>query len=212
MSDRNSRTDDSSTHWTEASVAGLFEQLRPRLRRCVVQWLPVSVQQRFGADDVLQDAVLRAIQSVDRMATLRVEPFVWFRSLARESLTHKLRSTMDAARRTVFRETAMERPSIDSETSRKLAAALADSARSPSSALCLQESLDQMNNAIEQLTPADQQTLQLLFFEGLSVTEASQVLEISTASVSTRKLRALKHLREILGDDKSGSESPADKR
>ena len=48
------------------------------------------------------------------------------------------------------------------------------------------------------LSEADQEIIRLLFFENLSMSEAAQVLRVTDSSVSSRKLRALAHIRSIM--------------
>lgn len=184
--------------WTPEAVAELFQSYRERLTQCVANWLPLSIRQKFSAEDVVQDAAIAAIRHPERMSTLEVQPFVWFRSLAREALTHRLRAYSGTAKRGPDREVPLERTPLDPNTSRRISVALSDGSQSPSSAFRQRESAIQIQTAVEQLTETDQETIRLLFFEGLSTSEASQVLQISDSSVSTRKLRALQHLRTIL--------------
>ena len=135
--------------WTAEAVAELFQVHRERLLKCVANWTPANMRQKFSPDDVLQDAVIAAIRTPQRIATLEVLPFVWFRSLARESLTQRLRSYLGTARRDAQREVPLDNAPLDSETSRRLTIALADSGESPSSALRHRESVVPIQNALE---------------------------------------------------------------
>jgi RNA polymerase sigma factor (sigma-70 family) len=162
------------------------------------------MRKKFSAEDVLQDAAITAIRHPERMATLEVVPFVWFRSLAREALIHRMRAYSGTAKRATDREVPLDKVPLDPDTSRRISVALADGSQSPSSAFRRQESADQLQAALEQLSESDQETIRLLFFEGLSTSEAAQVLQVTDSSVSTRKLRALLHLRSVLRKNSDG--------
>jgi RNA polymerase sigma factor (sigma-70 family) len=62
----------------------------------------------------------------------------------------------------------------------------------------LQEAL---TNAIDQLSDAQQEAIDLYFYQGLNQQEAALALNITQASFSKRLNRALLQLREILPDD-----------
>lgn len=184
--------------WTAQTVAELFQGHHDRLMRCVAAWMPPNLHQKFSAEDVLQEAVIIAIRHPERMTTLDVAPFVWFRSLTREALTERIRAFLGAAKRAAEREIPLDNPVPDLETSRRISLALADHSISPSSVVRRQESAEEVQKAIERLSAADLEIVKLLFFEGLSTSEAAQVLETSESNVSARKLRALGHLKRLM--------------
>ena len=87
--------------WTADAVAELFESYRDRLQRCVANWIPQALLQKLSADDVLQEAAIAAIRHPEKMSTLEVLPFVWFRSLARDAMNQRLRLHLGTAKRTM---------------------------------------------------------------------------------------------------------------
>lgn len=190
--------------WTADSVAELFESYRDRLMRCVLSWMPRTLERKYGPDDILQDAVIAAIRNPQRMASLDVVPFVWFRSLAREALDMRIRAYLKTLKRDAHREESLEYPAIDPQTSQHLLRALADTGLSPSSAVRRQEMITEVQQALLKLSAADFEMIRLTQIEGLTTSETAQILRVTDSSVSKGKLRALEHLRTIL--QKSSSE------
>ncbi|SFC40828.1 RNA polymerase sigma factor for flagellar operon FliA [Alkalibacterium subtropicum] len=74
-----------------------------------------------------------------------------------------------------------------------------DSAPDAESKLIKEEQLSYMKTAITQLPERDQQILQLIYFEELSMKEVAYIYDISTPRVSQIHGKALLKLRESLG-------------
>ena len=60
------------------------------------------------------------------------------------------------------------------------------------------EASDALTQAIEQMSPLDQETIALRHFEGLTNTETAEVLGISVTAASNRYVRAITRLKDIL--------------
>ena len=63
------------------------------------------------------------------------------------------------------------------------------------------ERLIRLQEAINALDPIDREILSLRHFEELSRTEAAQALGIEEAAAAKRYVRALKRLKDLLGDE-----------
>jgi RNA polymerase sigma-70 factor (ECF subfamily) len=90
----------------------------------------------------------------------------------------------------------------------KLAERLLAPDTDPAHAALRQERRLQVRVLLERLAAGDREVLVLRFLERLSTAEAAAVLGISPGAVRLRLLRALERLREHLGDDVCGEETP----
>ena len=63
------------------------------------------------------------------------------------------------------------------------------------------ERKERIEEALEKMDPMDREVLALRHFEQLSNVEAAQELGINTAAASKRYVRALRRLKEILGNE-----------
>jgi RNA polymerase sigma-70 factor (ECF subfamily) len=137
------------------------------------------------ADDILQEAALRAFQSLDRFQWRGDDSF--FRWLAGIAL-HVL---ADAARRDARHpQVALDRDHPRDDPS-------------PSHALCRQERLERLEAALEGLTPEHRAVVRLARIEGLRVSEIAQRLNRSPSAVRHLLLRALEKLKERFGETDS---------
>jgi RNA polymerase sigma-70 factor, ECF subfamily len=87
----------------------------------------------------------------------------------------------------------------------RLLARLADEARTGSSAGGSRSREEAVREAIEQLPNRDREVLRLVMWEGLSHSEAGQVLGCSTNAVAQRLHSARERLRAVLTDPAVGS-------
>lgn len=58
-----------------------------------------------------------------------------------------------------------------------------------------------MRNVLKNLSPQEQRIIDLLYFKGYTQKETSEELDIPLGTVKTRARRAIKTLREILGEE-----------
>ncbi|MBI4586589.1 MAG: sigma-70 family RNA polymerase sigma factor [Planctomycetes bacterium] len=77
------------------------------------------------------------------------------------------------------------------------------SASSPSKALQREERLGRLQEALRSLSPEYRQVIQWVRFEGVSLAEAARRLDRTPNAVSHLLLRAVRKLREILGETES---------
>src|SRR3954463_4853415 len=72
---------------------------------------------------------------------------------------------------------------------------------SPTQAAVRAERLIRLQEAINALDPIDREILSLRHFEELSRSETAQALGIEEAAAAKRYVRALKRLKDLLGDE-----------
>lgn len=178
------------------ALAELFDHYRPQLRRMVELRLDPRVGTRVAPSDVLQEAFLDASARVEHFFRREgVSFYVWLRLIVNQSLIDLHRKHLEAKMRGAGREVA---PAWTHATSVSLARHLVAQMNSPSQALSQEETLTQVQAALEGLDPLDREILTLRHFEELSNNEVAELLGLQKAAASNRYVRALGRLREAL--------------
>jgi RNA polymerase sigma-70 factor (ECF subfamily) len=123
----------------------------------------------------------------------RPMPFrLWLRKTAQERLLVARRQHLRAGRRAVTREVPLP------EHSSLLLARPFLAGSTPSQQLERHEQARRVQQAVAQLSEADQEVLLLRTFEGLSNQEVGYILDIAPATVSKRYGRAVLRLHRLL--------------
>ena len=182
------------------ALGELFAIYRPRLWRMVTFRLHPGLQGRIDADDVLQDAWLRAIDRFDHFYkdAAGSSSFLWFRSIVIQTLLDLHRFHLGAQKRSASRELSMEIGWDSGSTSSCLAYHLSDSARSPSSNASHAELTKRLDSVLLGMNEVDREILALRHFEALSNSEVAKLLNLSEQAASVRYIRALGRLKQIL--------------
>lgn len=181
------------------ALGELFAIYRPRLWRLVTFRLHPSLQGRIDADDVLQDAWLRAVERIDHFFEIEGESsFLWFRSVVTQTLLDLHRFHLGTQKRSVAREKSIDVGWATETTSSSLAFHLSDSARSPSSNASRAELSKQLDSVLSGMNEVDREVLALRHFESLSNREVATLLEMTEQAASIRYVRALGRLKQIL--------------
>jgi RNA polymerase sigma-70 factor (ECF subfamily) len=149
----------------------------------------VTGAERF-AQDVVQEVFVALWKDAARFDPSRGAVAPWLFSLARHKAIDLVRREANVRKRTAdidleFHEADDD---VDHET-------------------WLRIRRERVHQAIEELTPAQREALELAFFHGLTHVEVSERLGIPLGTAKTRIRSALLRLRDILGD--SVSELPA---
>ena len=181
------------------ALGELFAIYRPRLWRMVTFRLHPSLQGRIDADDVLQDAWLRAVDRIDHFFDVEGESsFLWFRSVVTQTLLDLHRFHLGAQKRSTAREKSIDVGWATGSTSSSLAFHLSDSARSPSSNASRTELSKQLDSVLSGMNEVDREVLALRHFESLSNREVASLLGMTEQAASIRYVRALGRLKQIL--------------
>ncbi len=182
-----------------AALAELFALYRPRLWRMVTFRMHPSLQGRIDADDVLQDAWLRAVERIQHFFEVEGESsFLWFRSIVTQTLLDLHRFHLGTQRRSMSRELSMDQGWGLGSTSSCLAFHLSDSGRSPSSNASRAELSKQLDSVLMGMNEVDREVLALRHFESLSNGEVAKLLGMTEQGASLRYVRALGRLKQIL--------------
>src|SRR5262249_24789664 len=110
------------------------------------------------------------------------------------------RMHLGAEMRAVGAEVSMPNGELSFASAESMAGQLIGHMTSPSQAAMRRELQDRLRAALDEMDPLDREVLALRHFEELGNSEVAAVLGISKDAASKRHVRALKRLRDILGD------------
>ena len=181
--------------------AELFARCRDRLRRMVRLRMDRRLQGRIDPSDVLQDAYLDYARRFAEWADRPTLPFfLWLRLLTGQKLVDLHRRHLGAQMRDAGQEVSLYRGALPQASSASLAAQLLGRLTSASQAAVRAETQVRVQEALNGLEPIDREILTLRHFEMLGNEEAAAVLGLRKSATSNRYIRALKRLKDALGD------------
>jgi RNA polymerase sigma-70 factor (ECF subfamily) len=185
----------------QAARGQLLTHYQARLRQLIALRLDRRLAARIDPSDVLQEALAEAVAKLPDYLRDRPLPFYpWLRQLTLDRLVELYRQHVRTRRRSVTRE-ERRAPPLSDESLLELAGRLLAPGSSPSARLRREELCDRVRAALAQLSEPDRELLVLRHLEQLSGREIAAVLGLTEGAVYTRHLRALKRLREILGEE-----------
>ena len=183
----------------QQAMVDLWGQHRERLLRLVKLRMDRRMQGRVDAEDVLQEAFVDFASRVDEYAAAPSMPFyLWLRYLTGQRLQLMHRHHLGTMMRDAGREVSIHRGPMPQATSICLAAQLLGRFTSVTQAVQRAEMQVMLQEAINGMDELDREILALRHFEELSNAETAQVLGIKRSTASSRHLRAIKRLKEIL--------------
>ena len=182
-----------------SALAGLFEHYRAQLRRMVDLRLDARLTGRVGASDVLQEAYIDALL---RFPHFFEKPgmsfYVWLRMVVNQSLVGVHRKHLGAKMRSAGAEVAIDAQPLSGVMPGSLARELVARLDTPSQMMRQAEMVEQVEAAIQSLSPLDREILTLRHFEELDNNQVAELLGLQKAAASNRYVRALERLREAL--------------
>lgn len=180
-------------------LVGLWDQYRERLLRLIKLRMDRRMQGRIDAEDVLQEAFVDVAARVAEYVADPSMPFyLWLRYLTGQRLQLMHRHHLGTMMRDAGREVSLHRGPMPQATSISLAAQLMGRFTSVTQAVQRAEMQVLLQEAINSMDELDREILALRHFEELSNVETAQVLGIKKSTASSRHLRAIKRLKEIL--------------
>lgn len=194
-----------------ASWNELLARYRDRLRRMVALRLDHRLQGRIDASDIVQEACLEADTRMQEYLARPAMPFfLWLRFLTGQKLITLHRHHFGAKMRDAGREVPLDYGGAPATTSAGLAAQIVGHDPRPSEIAIQLETQARFQAVLDGLEPLDREIIALRHHEQLSNAEAAHVLELQEAAASKRYIRAMRRLKEALGDwPQSGAETPA---
>lgn len=183
------------------AAAELFEQFRARLKQMVRLRLDRRIQGRIDTSDVLQEAFIDVQRKAAEFASKgELSPYLWLRLIVSERLISLHRHHLGAQIRDASQEVSLHRGGLPAATTNSLANLLLGRVSTPSHAAIRAERRIRLQEALNQMDPIDREVLALRHFEELSNSEVACVLDLSKTAASNRYVRALKKLRDMLGE------------
>lgn len=163
----------------------LVARSRKELESHVASRLGGRLRGELERDDLLQETVARALESIERFEWQGEGSFRrWLFGIA-ENVTHEAARKL---RRGPDLEAFPDLPGTDS---------------SPSKHVRRSERFERLQEAIRRLSPDHRRVILLVRIEGLTIREVAERMERSVSSVKNLLLRAMRAMRETLPDTES---------
>lgn len=179
----------------------LLDRHRPRLKRMVDLRMNKKLQGRIDASDVIQDAYVDVNRLLsDYLSKPDMPFFLWLRHITQERLIDAHRRHLGAQKRDAGLEVSLHRGNGPLVNSASLAAQLLGGLTSPSHAAVRAEMRSRVQEALTELEPLDREVLALRHFEQMNNAETAATLNINRSTASSRYLRALKRIRDLLSE------------
>jgi RNA polymerase sigma-70 factor, ECF subfamily len=180
----------------QAAVGELLDRHRARLARMVSVRMDERLAMRIDASDVVQEAMIIALQRLPEYLQDRPVVFYpWLRQIAWERLVELHRRHVHAGKRSVRRE----EPGLSDASSVELVRRIAASGTDPLGHLIRDELRARSRAALDRLGANDREILVLRHLEELTSAEAAAILGITEEAAIQRHVRALRRLRRQLG-------------
>ncbi len=176
----------------------LFARHRERLRKMVRLRLDRRVRGQLTSSAVLEEVYAEVCRRIDEyLGAPRLPFFPWLRLITGQKLQELHRRFLGVQVGDAGQDLTLYRGALPQVNSAALAAQLLGD-RAANRAALQAEQLLRLQTALNGMDPTDREVLALCHFEELSNDEAALVLGIDRGIASTRYLRALKGLKEIL--------------
>ena len=175
----------------KAGDVNAFEELVRRYDRNVFRIAQHITQNREDAEDVVQDAFLKAYQNLERFQE-QSKFYTWLVRIAVNEALMRLRKRRTGTGRTVSIDEDIE---TDDDT---IPREIADWSPNPEQMYNQAELKDILSRNIQGLPASFRTVFVLRDVEGLSTEETAEALQLSVPAVKSRLLRARLQLRERL--------------
>jgi RNA polymerase sigma-70 factor (ECF subfamily) len=180
----------------DVSDPAVVAKYEPYLRMLARTQMRKAYQGRIGASDMVQQAMLQAVQGFDGFrGETEAELRGWLRQILARHLCH-LDRDLHRDKRDIRREQSMEQKLAQS--SLRLEGLLAADGPSPSQNVAIGETMLKVAEAVECLPETQRAAVRLHYLEGLKLSEVATQLDKSTGAVAGLLHRGMKTLREQL--------------
>jgi RNA polymerase sigma-70 factor, ECF subfamily len=198
----------SSTHRLLVRVQGmeakalenLFARHQERLRRMIRLRLDRRLRSQFDSTKVLQVVYQQVCRRIGEYQSggQALPFFLWLRQLAGQCLLTLEEKYLGDRAGAAAPEISLYRGALPEVNSGALAAQLLGQVTVATQAAARADLQIRLQDALNSMDPLDREILTLCHFEDLSNAEAAQVLQLDPAETSTRYIRAIKRLKEVL--------------
>ena len=188
------------------AVNGLIERHRNAVLRMVQMRLDHKIRRRLDVSDVVQEVMIEANRRLQDYIANPVMPFhLWLRHIAKDRIIDAHRRHRGSQKRSIDREQTLAAPAANDHSTMDLAVHLYDGELTPAAAATQREMAARVAGAVSELDEQDAEIIVMRHYEQLTNQEVAQALELSQPAASMRYLRAVRRLREMLGQDASKS-------
>ncbi|MFK7742141.1 MAG: RNA polymerase sigma factor [Planctomycetota bacterium] len=168
------------------AFSALVAPVRPRLLAVIHLRLPPPAKRRLEPDDVLQETLLAAVESLPTLEWQGERAFEgWLTTVAR----NRVRRTYQD------RQCDSPLPEIEEPQS--------DEDATPVRLMRQEERFERLQSALAELTPSHREVVMLARIEGLRITEIASRIGKTPPATSMLLLRALRALRNAFGETES---------
>jgi RNA polymerase sigma-70 factor, ECF subfamily len=180
-----------------STVTHICEQHTAQLQDAVSHYLPTLYRRAYrymgdpdDAEDAVQDALLSAYKHLDQFkGTARMT--TWLTTIVTNSALTQLR------RRPRHSHVSLNEQ-LNEEQDYSLSDTLADARPTPEDECASSESHVFLMRFLSELSPSLQQAIQLRYLDGLTTSEAAQILEVPLATMKSRLWRARAQLKRMM--------------
>lgn len=175
----------------------IVAKYEPYLRMLSRTKMRRAYQAKLGASDLVQQAMMQAIQAFDQFrGETEEELLAWLRQILVRHLCHVDRD-LHRGKRDIRREQSMEQQLAAS--SMRIRNLLAGDGPTPSQNMMLGEHILQLSQAIDRLPESQGEAIRLHYIEGLKLSEVAEIIGKTSGSVAGLMHRGMKTLRSQLG-------------
>ena len=162
----------------EAALAALYDEYYDKIARYIF----VRIGDRAEAEDLAGEVFLKALQSLDSYKERGIPMRAWLFKIAHNLVVDYFRQA--AKRKTVPIDTVQ----VVTE-------------QGPQAIVEIKMELARVTKALDQLTPAQRQVIELRFFGELTSEETGRILNKSSGAVREMQSAAIKQLRKLLREE-----------
>ena len=181
-----------------AALVQFIELRRPQLLAFVRRSLSETLARRVEPEDILQEASLSAVQSLDEIDLSQRDPFSWMCHLCERKIIDAHRHHVAAQKRSAAREVGL---SAGDSKPAGFFDILAASLTSPSQAFSRDQKELRLLMALEQLPEASREALRLRYVEGLPSREIARRMDRTDGAIRVLLTRSVSRLQGILSQD-----------
>lgn len=162
-----------------------FDELYARYSKPLFSYAFKFLKDRMHAEEVLQDAFVKIWRTAKNYDPALSRPFSWSVLVTKRLCIDKLRKRKP--------ETLMEDPMIIASVDVK-----SSPMRSPSETVIVNEDVGTLRRMIQQLSPSQQDSLNLAMDRGMTQQEISDTLQMPLGTVKTSMRRGMQKLKQLM--------------
>jgi len=181
----------------ESALAEFVEANRPALMAFLHSRIGSHLAKKTEAEDILQDACLEAVRSLDKAPLETWDPLHWLFQICERKIIDAHRRHFSSQKRDASREASIP----DGSQAAGLGNLLAASMTTPSAAFSRDQRQLRMLAALDTLPEEQREALRLRYLVGLPSKEIAQKLGKTDGAVRVMLSRSLAKLQEMLAEE-----------